>query len=187
MTRLTAVLALVALVASAPAGASRVVSGQPFPERLKTGETALDLCSASLLEKYFLDVYVAALYLGDCGVLPDALRDVPKRLEIAYLRGFSAEQFAKAANEILERSFDAETLAPLRDRIGRLNAAYRGVEKGDRYALTYRPGRGTELALNDEALVVVEGAEFARVYFAIWLGDEPADEGLRERLLRPGR
>ena len=68
-----------------------------------------------------------------------------------------------------------------------MHAAYRGVEAGDRYALTYRPGAGTELALNGEPLVSVEGADFAAAYFAIWLGPAPADERLKRDLLEPRR
>ena len=54
---------------------------------------------------------------------------------------------------------------------------------GDRYALSYVPGQGTELTLNGRRLVLVEGADFARVYFAIWLGERPLDDGMRDRLL----
>jgi hypothetical protein len=45
------------------------------------------------------------------------------------------------------------------------------------------PGRGTTVSLNGEPLVEVEGADFARAYFGIWLGDDPMDRGLRKALL----
>jgi hypothetical protein len=179
----TAALCLVA----APAPASVEIEGVRFQRSVGEGPSALDLCSAELLRwKYVIKVYVAALYVDDCSALPGAVDrgDAARRLELSYLRGFSAEQFAKAAETVLRRTFDDETLAPLQSRIERLHAAYRSVSEGDRYALTYRPGQGTELALNGEPLVVVEGADFADAYFDIWLGPDPADEGLRDRLLR---
>ncbi|HKJ24591.1 MAG TPA: chalcone isomerase family protein, partial [Myxococcota bacterium] len=170
-------------------GVAEVVSGIAFAERWGGGEGApLDLCSAALLRwKRIIKAYAAALYREDCSVPVAPLGAEAKRLELAYLRGFSAEQFASAADQILERSFSPETLSPLRERIARMHAAYRGVEEGDRYALTYRPGTGTELALNGEPLVSVEGADFAAAYFAIWLGPDPADEGLKRDLLEPRR
>jgi hypothetical protein len=186
LVRSLAALPVVAAIAlaPAPARASQVVEGVRFEGRVGEGERALELCSAGLLRwNWVLKVYVAALYRDDCSQPLPSLGASPKRLEISYLRGFSAEQFAKAANAILERTFSSEALAPLRERIERMNAAYRPVEEGDRYALTYRPGVGTELALNGEPLVTVEGAEFAAAYFAIWLGPDPADEGLKRELL----
>lgn len=166
--------------------AAREVSGQRFEERIEAGTKTLTLCNASLLEwKGFLDVYVMALYLDDCGRLPGRPTAGARRLEIAYKRGFDGPQFADAAEKILKRSFDEAALAPLRARIDTLHAAYRRVEPGDRYTLTYVPDVGTELAWNGTALVTVPGADFADAYFDIWLGPKPADEDLRDRLLAP--
>jgi Chalcone isomerase-like len=77
---------------------------------------------------------------------------------------------------------DRETLSA-RPGLDRLNAWYRDVEPGDRYSLTYVPGVGTELALNDQRLGVIDGAHFADAYFRIWHGDRPIDASLRDRLL----
>jgi hypothetical protein len=170
--------------AGAPAGAA-TVSGVSFPPRVEVGERALDLCHAELFEwKWVVDVYVAALYLGGCGEAPRVLEaDVPRRLELSYLRGFEARQFGEAAEAVLRRTLDDAALASLRERIERLHRAYRDVAAGDRYALTYVPDRGTELALNGEPLATIPGADFARAYFGIWLGSRPVDEGLRDALL----
>ncbi len=180
--------AFVALAALSPARAAEV-KGQVFEERASVDGTSLELCAVSLLRwKWVLDVYVMGLYLESCDDLPKKPQgETARRLEIAYLRGFSGPQFADAADQVLERTFDAKTLEPLRERIAKLHAAYQAVEKGDRYALTFTPGRGTELAKNGKALAAVPGADFADVYFDIWLGDDPADGGLRDRLLRGER
>ena len=49
-------------------------------------------------------------------------------------------------------------------RIDRMNRHYRDIKPGDRYALTFIPGRGTELSLNGTALVTIEGDDFAAAY-----------------------
>lgn len=156
-----------------------------FPESAQAGPVTLSLHNAALL-RYLkvIKAYVAALYLPE-GVTPDlVLSDVPKRLELYYFVSIKGPDFGKGAQPTLERNQTPAELARLRARIDRINAVYRDVKPGDRYALTYLPGRGTELALNGAPLVVIEGADFAAAYFGIWLGREPIDEKLKRGLLR---
>jgi hypothetical protein len=46
------------------------------------------------------------------------------------------------------------------------------------------PRRGTELSYNGKPLVLIEGADFASAYFAIWLGRNPIDKDLKKQLIR---
>jgi hypothetical protein len=65
-----------------------------------------------------------------------------------------------------------------------LHASYRDVKEGDSYRLCYdhRLQQST-LALNDKVLTVIDSADFASVYFGIWLSRyKPLDEDLREDL-----
>jgi hypothetical protein len=91
--------------------------------------------------------------------------------------------FGKAGDEILKRNVDGRTFAILRPRLDRINSLYRDVKPGDRYALTYVPGVGTQLALNGTEIGVIDGADFARAYFRIWLGEDPIDIRLRDQLI----
>ena len=124
-------LALLALsLLAPPAAGARTVSGVSFPEREQDGDDALEVCSAALLRwNWVLKVYVAGLYLNDCADLTRPLGDVPRRLEISYLRGFDGPQFVKAADTILERTFSESELAPLRERIDRFHEAYRSSSR----------------------------------------------------------
>ncbi len=126
------------------------------------------------------------LYLPEDADPDSALGKVPKRLEFHYFWEIPGEAFGTAGEDILARNVDAATLSALRDRLERIRRAYRDVKPGDRYALTYRPGSGTELSLNGTPLVVVEGDDFAAAYFSIWLGVDPIDSKLKENLLRKG-
>ena len=168
---------------AAPAGAA-TVEGVDFADHTEWNGTRLRLNGAGVFRyRIFIKGYVAALYLGE-GVAPDrVLDDVPRRLEIEYLRSIPAGAFARATVEGIARNVDAVTLARLRGSIDRLNTLYDDVEPGDRYALTYVPGVGTELARNGRRRGVIEGAEFSSALFAIWLGDQPLDESLRRRLV----
>jgi len=160
-------------------------SGAAFGDAVSR-EVTLDLWNVGLLRwKIFFKGYVAALYVGEGGTVAAVSEDKPKRLELHYFYSIAGNKFGGAADELLGRWMSPQELAPLRQRLDALHALYRDVSPGDRYALTYVPGVGTELALNNEPLGVIEGADFAGAYFSIWLGAVPLDESLRDQLLAP--
>jgi len=180
------ILSLVFAVVLVPASVvqSAEIEGVRFPEQLQMGEAQLQLRGAGLLRyRSVFKAYVAALYLDEAAPADDVLGEVPRRLEIEYFWSISADRFAEATIEGISRNVDAEALEGLRSRIATFNELYEDIEPGDRYSLTYLPGRGTELALNGRAMGVVAGADFASALFAIWLGPNPLSEGLRRELL----
>lgn len=162
-----------------------VVKDVAFNPRVELGSTTLQLHNAAVLRYMKLfDAYVAALYLPEEVHPSHVLSDVPKRLEISYLVSIKGKDFDKGARPTLERNLSPVEMRRLQDRIDRINAVYEDVKPGDRYSLTYVPGKGTELALNDRPLINIEGADFAAAYFGIWLGQEPIDQKLKRDLLR---
>jgi hypothetical protein len=179
--------AIALLVGAAPAVAAEI-EGVRFPERIapsRGDSPELELHGVALFRyRVFFRAYVAGLYLP-AGVDPDeVLEDVPKRLELSYFWAIDAKDFGRAANELLARQLSPEEMAPLKSRLDTLHRAYRSIEPGQRYALTYTPGIGTELSLNGEPIALVPGADFAAAYFGIWLDETaPLDAGLRARLL----
>jgi hypothetical protein len=182
---LAALLVATPTFASAPppaqAPAHVRVEDAVFPRTLEVPGASLRLAGAGLFRwKYFVKVYAAAWY--EEGGRPDGAR----RLEVRYLVPIDGRDFGRAARQLLQEAFPPEVLAPLEGRMERLHQAYQDVRPGDRYALTYVPGRGLELALNGTPLAVIEGEDFARVYFSIWIGERPIDRGLRSALLGAG-
>lgn len=189
MRRLLAPLlaASLALCAPRPAAGAEIY-GVRFDDLLRLGDTTLSLNGVGLF-RYALvfKVYAGALYLG-AGARPrQVLEDVPKRLEVQYLRAFKGPEFGDAGDEVLARNVPAEVLTRIRERLARMNSYYDDVEPGDRSALTYVPGRGTELSINGRSKGWVEGADFAAAYFQIWFGREPLSESFRDQLLTPVR
>jgi hypothetical protein len=187
-------LLVVGLAAACLSGQSAVaaeIEGVRFMKRLKVGSSELRLHATGLLRyRVFIKGYVAALYLDESfagEATPSAvLADVPRRLEIEYFWAIPAEKFANVTIEGISRSTSAATFERIRRRIEQINDLYEDVEPGDRYALTYLPGVGTELALNGRRLGVVPGKDFSAALFALWLGEEPLDESLRSQLLASG-
>lgn len=188
MRRILGLRMALAAIAVLSLGAARQpvtrVEGVTFGNTGSWRGADFELRGAALLRyRVLLKGYVAALYLGPGVGSERALADVPRRLEIEYFWAIPADAFARTTTDLIARNADAAARERLADPLEKLNALYRDVQAGDRYALTYVPGKGTELALNGVPLGVVEGAEFSSALFAIWLGDQPLDEMLRERLL----
>jgi hypothetical protein len=180
--------ALVAVLTSFPIPAQALtIENTTFTDSVTIGEKRVTLRGAALLRWLKLaKVYTAALYLPEQTKSSDALSDIPRRLEISYLVSIKGADFGPAAESILARNVSVAELKELRSRIDRLNAAYRDIKPGDRYALTYEPGKGTELSWNGQPLVTIEGADFAAAYFSIWLGNKPMDKKLKKALLKKG-
>ena len=161
------------------------VENVAFADSVTIGGTAVPLHNAALLRYLkFIKAYVAALYLPEGIAAENVLADVPKRLEINYLVSIKGPDFGKGAEPTLKLNQTPAELVKLRSRIDRINSIYQDVKPGDRYALTYLPGRGTELALNGTPLTVIEGADFAAAYFGIWLGRNSIDDKLKRDLLK---
>lgn len=159
---------------------------QLFPGNLTVGDQVLERKGVSKLTVgYVFDVYVAAFY-QPAGSGPDrALADEPRHLELYYLRNIDRADFISAADDMLAKQHDAATIRAIQPGIERINPLYSDVKKTDRYSLTYLPGTGTELKYNGESKGVIEGADFARVYFSIWLGEKNPYKKFRDGLVGP--
>jgi hypothetical protein len=84
---------------------------------------------------------------------------------------------------MVAKNVDLQTYERLRPKFAHYNSLYEDVKPGDRYALTYVPGRGTELTLNGQPKGVIEGEDFAKALFSIWLGPEPINGSFKDQLL----
>ena len=138
---------------------------------------------AGLIKHLIFTVNATALYLPERTDAEDLLADIPKRLEFEYFHKIKAKDFVKLTNKWIAENNDAETIKRLQPQIDRFNALYKDVRPGDRYAITYQPGKGTELALNGKVQGVIGGADFAQALFSIWLGPKPVSKSLKLALL----
>ena len=160
------------------------IHGVSFDSTIVQDSKELKITGAGLL-KYMriFKVYTAAFYLESGASVDDALGDTAKRFEVSYLRAFKGKDFGDATYKALRMSISEDEIERLRTRIEYHNSLYTAVEPGDRYAVTYIPGKGTELARNGEVVGVIQGADFAAALFSIWVGDNPIDWKFRQDLL----
>lgn len=138
----------------------------------------------------FIKVYNASLYTRQTVSAENILAEETSRcLKLDYAVSIKAADFARGADAILSRQHDPATVAAVKAEIDKLHQAYRDVKKGDAYRLCYEAqSRDTTLFLNEEKLISITSAQFAEIYFGIWLGARaPIDENLRDKLLSPLR
>jgi hypothetical protein len=175
---------LIAALLAVTAPAFAAVPPGLFPPTVTHGGVELVRKGQSQLTVgYIFKVYHAAYYaLPETGP-DDVLADLPRYLNISYLRSISRDALIEAADDMLAQQHDAATIERIRPGLDAINALYQGVGKGDAYALAYLPGVGTELKFNGVSKGVIPGEEFARIYFSIWLGEGIPYRDFRDRLV----
>lgn len=163
---------------------SVVIDGSKFPNTIKADQWSLHLKGTALLRHLvFVKAYAGALYLPELVDGDRALNDIPRHLVLEYKVAISADDFARATTTKIKESVSQDEYNQLSSRIEQLNNLYEDVNPGDRYSLTYHPDSGTQLLLNGNRLGAVDGADFSKALFSIWIGKNPIDKTFRDKLL----
>jgi hypothetical protein len=163
---------------------SREVGGVFFEDHVNAENVTLSKRGEGLFRYLGLfRAYAGALYLEDGKPTEEVLSNSAKRLELEYFVDIKGDDFGPVTTKLLDRNIDPETLAALKDRIEKLNSFYEDVKPGDRYSLTFIPGKGTELALNGKPKGIIEGDDFAPAIYSIWLGKNPLSISFKNQLL----
>jgi hypothetical protein len=114
------------------------------------------------------------------------LGEPPRILELYYYHKISAQDFRESTIEMIKRNTTDAEFGIISERLNRFNSFYRDVKPGDRYRAEYIPGRGTTLYLNETPLGTIQGNDFSKAFFSIWIGRDPIDKKFRDKLLGRG-
>lgn len=162
------------------------VAGLEVPGAVTVAGKELKLNGAGVRKKFVVKVYVGALYLpapgGDAAAIVQA--DEPKSVHMWFLRGVSRDQVMDAFRAGFKKNSgekEAEALGPSLNRLAVVIP--REVKEGQQMLVDYVPGRGTVFSVPGSGQVIVAGKRFADAIFRNWLGSEPADSGLKEKML----
>ena len=182
MTRLAAIAPLLACLAFAPAQA-RTLAGVEMPDTVVVDGNTLRLNGIGLREATALRVkaYVGGLYLSEPSSDPQKVIDSrqPKRVTMKFLRDIDGQRLASGWAESL-RKVGGKSMEPA---ISQFTSLIPDVKTGDTLSLTWRPGTGLEVAMNDKVRGSIPGDDFARALFTVWFGPEPGDENLKRGML----
>ncbi|MDX1390437.1 MAG: chalcone isomerase family protein [Acidobacteriota bacterium] len=180
--RVPALLALI-VVATLPVAAAEK-AGVTMPAQITVDGQTLVLNGMGLREVGWIDVYVAGLYLKSRSSDGEAIAgsNETRRIRMEFVRGVSRKKLVKAWDEGFEANAGSD-LKALTDRIATFNGWMVDVEKRDTITLTYRAGTGTEVEVKGRNAGTIEGDDFARALFLIWLGADPPTAELRDGML----
>ncbi|AZQ44466.1 chalcone isomerase family protein [Nonlabens ponticola] len=180
-------LVAVAFMGIYTADAQIVVEDVTVEKSVTVDGKELMLNGAGLREKLWIDLYVGGLYTttkssdGKAIVNADEFMaitlDIVSKLVTQDKMISSVEEGFQASTSKAER----KALQPKIDKfIGFFN---KPIVSGNEFQLSYVPGKGTMVHKNGALLGTIEGMDFKKALFGIWLGDKPADDDLKDGLL----
>lgn len=172
-----------ALMLAAPALAAEL-EGVKVPETVTVGGKELQLNGVGLRTKFWIKVYVAALYTAEKSTDPNALiaADTPKRVRMVMLRDLDKKSIVDAIREGFDKNAKAQ-LPALQKRLDDFIAQIPDIKKGEVLELSYIPGQGTQVTTKSGDAASIEGKDFADALFSVWLGRSPVDEDLKRGML----
>jgi len=181
MKKLVVALSLVLL--SSPSLALEI-AGVNVPPTVSVGPKTLNLNGAGVRTKFFVKVYVGALYterkvsttgelLGDPGEKAVRMHFVHKKVEKEKIVDVFAEGLMNNAPEA-GRSPEAKVF---------LSWFTNDFVKGDTVGIDVSPDGALSASHNGKALGTLRDPSLARAVLLIWFGEKPADAGLKKGML----
>ena len=189
MKKLLLVLTLVisALLSEVNAQKQIVFEGVTIPRTITFQNKTLQLNGAGSRSKMWVEVYIQALYLSQLSQNPTEIisdnTDMSIRIEVTSAL-VSSGKLTRAMNAGFEKS-TGENLESLRPKIELFKSFLSDeITRGDVFELTYNATEGAVWVVkNGELKGKIQGFEFKKALFGIWLSNKPADEDLKNSLL----
>ena len=128
-----------------------------------------------------LQVYDARLW-SVAGFTAENFAAQPFALELCYLRDFKNRAVAERSILEMRRSANISD-AQAAIWIEEMMRAYPDIKKGDRVMGINKPGVGAAFLVNGKPTGEIRDAEFARLFFGIWLSPKTSEPKLRSALL----
>ncbi len=152
---------------------------------IEAGAPPLVLNGAGIRKKFYVKVYVGALYLPKKASTVDAiLADPgPKRVLMHFLyKKVEREKLTEGWDEGFKSNSAAE-MEKLRARLDDFNKFFTDAVAGDVILLDYQPGTGTRVTIKGAVKGTIPGADFNAALLKVWLGGSPVDSGLKQAML----
>ncbi len=127
------------------------------------------------------DVYQASLWVTP-GFRTDDWAQHGFALELAYLRDFKGSAIARRSLDEMRKQATVDDTHAARWQAA-LTRLLPDVRSGDRITGVNLPGVGARFVVNGQVVGEIADAEFARLFFGIWLSPATSEPALRQALL----
>lgn len=187
MKKIISAAALFLALGTAQIQAQYTYEGTTLPATLSFESKTLNLNGGGLREKYFLDLYVGGLYLEAKSKNADEIikADKPMAIRLHIISGLiDSEKMIDAIDEGMENSTKGKQ-AQFSAEIAEMKKTFaEQIKVGDIYDFVYLPGIGVQIYKNEKKATTIKGLAFKQALFGIWLCDDPADDDLKEGMLK---
>ena len=156
------------------------------PARVEQALGGARLSGSAELRWWGLDIYRAWLWVGPEGLDPAHLTARPFALELRYARSLHGVDIADKSAELIA-GLGLGSPAELRAWREHMRRVFPDVRAGDTLLGLYQPdtpkGARTRFLFNGRLVGTIEGRDFARAFFSIWLSPRSSEPDLRRALL----
>ncbi|MDY6905845.1 MAG: chalcone isomerase family protein [Thermodesulfobacteriota bacterium] len=182
-------LVFFALMFVVPCSHAMTIGDVELPDTLQiTNADTLILNGGGIRKKFFMDIYVAGLYLkeknSDYMDIINMDEDMAIKIVIVS-KLITAERFMEATEAGFERTTNGNT-EPIRGKIDKALQVFNSeFNVGDVFDIVYIKGQGTTFTKNGKFISTITGMDFKKALFGIWIIDKPShkNEKLREGML----
>lgn len=158
-----------------------------LPNTLEFNGESLTLNGAGIRKKAMvLKLYSGGLYLPAKSKKAKTIINAAENqaIRLVITSGFVSSE---AMSDAVEEGFDASTMGktkPIASEIVKFKGFFsEEIVEGDTFDITYQSGKGSVCYKNGKELGTIQGMEFKKALFGIWLGQEPADYNLKKGML----
>jgi len=157
-----------------------------LPAQLTVDNTQLELNGSGMRSKFFLSLYDAGLYVANTTNNASDIINGNKTMAIQLnitssmitakkMKSATLEGFVKSTND---------NLNPIQNKVDKLlNIFDQGIGDGDVYLFAYKPNQGLSVIKNAQLITTIDGLDFKKAFFGIWLSDNPVQSSLKQQLL----
>ena len=166
--------------------AQQTVAGVKVDAKMNLEVQSLQLNGAGTRVKMFMDMYVGALYLEKKSSNANEIMNSKDgaAIKLNIVSGLiTSDKMISAINEGFENSTGKKT-APLKAKIDKFKGFFKDeIKKGDVFIIINVPNEGVVVYKNGVKKGSIDGHDFKKALFGIWLCDKPADKDLKNEML----
>lgn len=160
------------------------LAGVSMPDTVQTQSGRLVLNGMGLREKFWVDVYVAGLYLTEKESNPQRIISArqPKRIHTKFIfPSVPKKKMQDTLSENLSNNPDISDKTQV--KIKQCLIMMEDFSEGDEIIFDYAPNLGTTIFVKGTNKGTIKGDDFMEAIFSIYLGSQPASEDLKHGLL----
>jgi hypothetical protein len=191
-TRQTLGGVLLALLSAGASAQVVMVEGARYESSVQLAGERLVLNGVGVRKRFVFDIYAGGLYVTQRAARTEDLvgQPGPKRVALRFLRDVDGELFVTSLHNGLRANHSEVELAKWKTQVDVLTRTIQTIalaRRGDAVNFEYTPQDGTRVTVNGVTRgPLIPGADFYAAVLRVWLGETPADAGLKKGMLGAG-